>query len=295
MRLLITGAKGQLGSDLMLECKKRDIDVIGVDVDDMDITNKKEVDRVMRLLHERDGFNAVIHCAAHTAVDRAEDEPELVRAINATGTQNVADMCKELNVPMMYISTDYVFDGEGKDPWQPDNLDRRPLNVYGQMKYEGELAVENTVRDYFIVRISWVFGVRGNNFIKTMIRLGKEKGKVSVVDDQVGSPTYTPDLARLLVDMILTDKFGRYHATNEGYCSWYEFAKEIFKAAGMKDVQVSPCDSGAFPVKAKRPHNSRMDKSKLDANGFKRLPDWQDAVKRYLATPEMRAYINSFE
>ena len=295
MRLLITGAKGQLGSDLMNECKARDIDAIGVDVDDMDITDAREVDRVMDILHDRDHFDAVIHCAAHTAVDKAEDEPQLVRAINAVGTQNVAEKCRQFGVPMMYISTDYVFDGEGTEPWQPDDLNRKPLNAYGQMKYEGELAVESTVPHYFIVRISWVFGARGNNFVKTMIRLGKERGKVTVVDDQIGSPTYTPDLARLLIDMIQTDKFGRYHATNEGYCSWFEFAQEIFRAAGMKSVAVTPCDSTAFPVKAKRPHNSRMDKSKLDANGFKRLPDWQDAVKRYLATPEMRAYINSFE
>jgi len=294
MRIFITGAKGQLGSDLLKECKLRDIDAIGVDVDDMDITDEKEVDRVMHLLYERQHFDAVIHCAAHTAVDRAEDEPELVRAINATGTQNIANMCKELDVPMMYISTDYVFDGEGTEPWKPDNLDRRPLNTYGQMKYEGELAVEQTLDRYFIVRISWVFGLRGNNFIRTMIRLGKERGAVSVVDDQVGSPTYTPDLARLLVDMIQTEKFGRYHATNEGLCSWYEFACEIFKTAGMDEVKVSPCDSDAFPAKAKRPHNSRMDKSKLTENGFERLPEWQDALARYIAEPEMQEYIQSF-
>ena len=278
MKVFITGARGQLGTDLMAECAKRGIETIGVDVQEMDITDK---DAVVRVMNELAPFDAVIHCAAHTAVDRAEDEPELVHKINGLGTQNIADVCAQMKIPMMYISTDYVFDGEGTEPWQPDNLDRRPLNVYGEAKYEGELAVENTVPDYFIVRISWVFGLHGNNFIKTMLRLGKERGAVSVVNDQIGSPTYTPDLARLLVDMIQSDKFGRYHATNEGIISWYDFAKEIFRQAGM-DVAVTPVSSEAFPAKAKRPHNSRMDKSKLDAAGFKRLPTWQDALARYL-------------
>ena len=279
MKIFITGARGQLGSDLITECEKRGIETIGVDVQEMDITDAEAVTKVM---NELAPFDAVIHCAAHTAVDKAEDEPELVRAINATGTQNIANVCKAMDIPMMYISTDYVFNGEGTDPWQPDNLNRQPLNVYGQMKYEGELAVENTVPKYFLVRIAWVFGLHGNNFIKTMLRLGKERGAVSVVNDQIGNPTYTPDLARLLVDMIQTDKYGRYHATNEGdYISWYDFACEIFKQANL-DVKVTPVDSEAFPAKAKRPHNSRMDKSKLDEAGFKRLPLWQDAVHRYM-------------
>ncbi len=279
MKVFITGARGQLGTDLMQECENQGVEAIGVDIQEMDITDKASVEKVM---HELAPFDAVIHCAAHTAVDRAEDEPELVHRINATGTQNIADICADLNIPMMYISTDYVFDGEGTAPWKPDDMDRRPLNVYGHAKYEGELAVENTVKDYFIVRISWVFGLHGNNFIKTMLRLGKERGAVSVVNDQIGSPTYTPDLARLLVDMIRTDKFGRYHATNEGTISWYDFAVEIFRQAGM-NVKVTPVSSDAFPAKAKRPHNSRMDKSKLDEAGFKRLPAWQDALARYLA------------
>lgn len=279
MKIFITGAKGQLGSDLLTECAKRGIETIGVDVQEMDITDEAAVKKVM---NELAPFDAVIHCAAHTAVDRAEDEPELVRAINATGTQNIANVCRDMDIPMMYISTDYVFNGEGTDPWQPDNLNRQPLNVYGQMKYEGELAVENTVKNYFLVRIAWVFGLHGNNFIKTMLKLGKERGAVSVVNDQIGNPTYTPDLARLLVDMIQTDKFGRYHATNEGdFISWYDFACEIFKQAGL-DVKVTPVDSEAFPAKAKRPHNSRMDKSKLTEAGFERLPLWQDAVHRYM-------------
>lgn len=279
MKIFITGAKGQLGSDLLTECAKRGIETIGVDVQEMDITDENAVKQVM---NELAPFDAVIHCAAHTAVDRAEDEPELVRAINATGTQNIANVCRDMNIPMMYISTDYVFNGEGTDPWQPDDLNRQPLNVYGQMKYEGELAVENTVKNYFLVRIAWVFGLHGNNFIKTMLKLGKERGAVSVVNDQIGDPTYTPDLARLLIDMIQTDRFGRYHATNEGdYISWYDFACEIYKQAGL-EVKVTPVDSGAFAAKAKRPHNSRMDKSKLDEAGFERLPLWQDAVHRYL-------------
>ena len=281
MKLFITGAKGQLGTDLLKECAGRNIETFGVDIDEMDITDAASVKSVMKEIYSRFPFDAVIHCAAHTAVDRAEDEPELVRSVNARGTQNIADMCAELDVPMMYISTDYVFDGEGTEPWQPDDMNRHPLNVYGQMKYEGELAVESTLKKFFIVRISWVFGLHGKNFVSTMLRIGREKGKASVVSDQVGSPTYTPDLARLLVDMIRTDRYGRYHATNEGFCSWYEFAAEIFAQAGLS-VDLTPCDSGAFPVKAKRPHNSRMDKSKLDEAGFKRLPPWQDALRRYL-------------
>ena len=182
---------------------------------------------------------------------------------------------------MVYISTDYVFDGEGERPWEPDD-ERHPLNVYGQTKYEGELAVEQNLEKYFIVRIAWVFGVNGKNFIKTMLRLGEERGAVSVVNDQIGSPTYTEDLAVLLVDMVQTEKYGRYHATNEGLCSWYEFACEIFRQAGMDQVKVTPVDSNAFPAKAKRPHNSRMSKDKLEANGFHRLPAWQDALGRYL-------------
>ena len=281
MKLLITGCKGQLGSDLLTECQKRNIETIGVDIDEMDITDEAAVRRVMTASQ----FDAVIHCAAWTRVDDAEDtdKTDLVRAINAHGTQYIADVCRELDVPMMYISTDYVFNGEGEQPWQPDDLNRQPQNMYGLTKYEGELAVENTLDKYFIVRIAWVFGLHGNNFIKTMLRLGRERGAVSVVNDQIGTPTYTPDLARLLVDMIQTSKYGRYHATNEGgYISWYDFACAIFRAAGMEDVRVTPVDSTTFPAKAKRPHNSRMDKSKLTEAGFVRMPDWQSALNRYL-------------
>ncbi len=280
MRILVTGAMGQLGTDLMAELSKRNISAVGVDIDEMDITDEIQVDEVIGRECNNGGLDAIIHCAAHTAVDKAEDEPGLVRLINATGTENIAKACDKHGLVMMYISTDYVFDGEGTRPWEPDDT-RHPLNVYGQMKYEGELAVEKYVKNYFIVRISWVFGLRGNNFVKTMIKLGKERGAVSVINDQVGSPTYTPDLARLLVDMIQTDKYGRYHATNEGLCSWYDYALEIYKQTGL-DVKVTAVSSEAFAAKAKRPHNSRMDKSKLTENGFKLMPTWQDALSRYI-------------
>ena len=277
MKVLVTGVKGQLGHDVMNELALRGIEVIGVDVEEMDITDRTACETVI----SQEKPDAVIHCAAYTAVDAAEDNLELCRKINAEGTRNIARVCKAMDIKMMYISTDYVFNGGGERPWEPDDH-REPLNVYGLTKYEGEIAVEQNVQKYFIVRIAWVFGVNGKNFIKTMLRLGKEKGAVSVVNDQIGSPTYTYDLARLLVDMIQTDKYGRYHATNEGLCSWYEFACEIFRQAGMDEVKVTPVDSDGFPAKAKRPSNSRMSKEKLTENGFERLPSWQDALGRYL-------------
>lgn len=276
MRVLVTGVNGQLGHDVMNELEKRGYEGIGVDVDEMDITDKGAVERVMRETRP----DKVVHCAAWTAVDDAEDKVELCRRVNAQGTENIAVMCKELDVPMIYLSTDYVFDGEGTRPWEPDD-ERHPLNVYGQTKYEGELAVEKYLEKYFIVRIAWVFGVNGKNFIKTMLRLSENHDTLTVVDDQIGSPTYTYDLARLLVDMLETEKYGRYHATNEGLCSWCEFAKEIFRQAG-KNVTVIPVSSEEYPAKAKRPHNSRMDKSKLIEMGFEPLPTWQDALSRYL-------------
>lgn len=277
MKILVTGAKGQLGTDLMNELEKRGLEAVGVDIDEMDITDADACHRVILASH----VDAVIHCAAYTAVDAAEDHVELCRRINGEGTRNVALACKAAGAKMMYISTDYVFDGKGTRPWEPDDH-RDPLNVYGLTKYEGELAIEELLEQYFTVRIAWVFGVAGNNFIKTMLRLGKERGAVSVVDDQIGSPTYTYDLARLLVDMIQTDHYGRYHATNEGLCSWYEFAVEIFRQAGMDQVEVTPVSSSAFAAKAVRPENSRMSKEKLSENGFERLPSWQDALSRYL-------------
>lgn len=276
MRILVTGVKGQLGYDVMNELAKRGHTGIGVDVEEMDITDAAKVEQVIKA----SDVEAVIHCAAYTAVDAAEDNAELCHKINAEGTENIAKVCKELDLKMIYISTDYVFNGEGTRPWEPDD-EREPLNVYGQAKYEGELAVEKYLEKYYIVRIAWVFGVNGKNFIKTMLNLSETHDELSVVNDQIGSPTYTYDLARLLVDMVETDKYGRYHATNEGLCTWYEFATEIFRQAG-KEITVHPVTSDQFPSKARRPHNSRMSKDKLEANGFDRLPTWQDALNRYL-------------
>ena len=276
MKVLVTGVKGQLGYDVVNELTKRGHIAVGTDIEEMDITDKKSVESVMK----ENMPEAVIHCAAYTAVDAAEDNVELCRKINAEGTQNIADVCKELDIKMIYISTDYVFDGEGERPWEPDD-ERSPLNVYGQTKYEGELAVQNTLDKYFIVRIAWVFGVNGKNFIKTMLNLGKNRDSLTVVNDQFGSPTYTYDLAKLLVDMVETEKYGIYHATNEGICTWYEFACEIFKQAGM-NIKVAPVSASEYPAKAKRPSNSRMSKEKLTDNGFEKLPTWQDALSRYL-------------
>ncbi len=285
MKVLVTGVKGQLGFDVVNELNRRGHVAVGVDIEEMDITNSISVERVIK---ETDP-EVVIHCAAWTAVDAAEDAENIdkVHLVNASGTENIAKVCKELDCKMIYISTDYVFDGEGTRPWEPDD-ERNPLNVYGQSKYEGELAVEKYLSKYYIVRIAWVFGVNGKNFIKTMLNLGKTRDALTVVSDQIGTPTYTFDLARLLVDMAETDKYGRYHATNEGgYISWYDFTCEIMKQATQYNpvygnVSVSPVDSSAYPAKAKRPANSRMDKSKLAANGFTPLPTWQDALSRYL-------------
>ncbi len=276
MRILVTGVKGQLGHDVVDELTKRGHTPIGVDVEEMDITDAAAVEQEMK----KEPLDAVIHCAAYTAVDPAEDNREVCMRVNAEGTRNIARVCRELDIKMVYISTDYVFDGEGERPWEPDDA-RNPLNVYGESKYQGELAVEEYLDKYFIVRIAWVFGVNGKNFIKTMLRLAKDHKEINVVNDQTGSPTYTYDLAVLLADMVETEKYGRYHATNEGLCTWYEFAKEIFAQAGV-DVKVNPVSSEEFPAKARRPHNSRMDKSRLTQNGFKLLPSWQDALKRYL-------------
>ncbi|MCR4716448.1 MAG: dTDP-4-dehydrorhamnose reductase [Lachnospiraceae bacterium] len=277
MKVLVTGVKGQLGYDVMKVLDARNYEAVGVDVEDMDITDNGAVKRVIGEIKP----DVIIHCAAYTAVDAAEDNEELCRKINVLGTENIAKMAKELDAKMIYISTDYIFNGQGDKPWDPDNPNKEPLNVYGQTKYEGELAVINNVKKYYIVRISWVFGLNGKNFVKTMLRVGKEKGVAKVVDDQIGSPTYTADLSELLVDMAEREEYGAYHATNEGVCSWYEFTKEIYKQAGL-EVDLSPCKSGEFPVKAKRPANSRMSKEKLTLHGFKKLPTWQDALSRYL-------------
>ena len=299
MKVFVTGVGGQLGHDVMNELSARGYEGVGSDLApeysgiadgsavtkmpyvSLDITDAQAVQAVIARVQP----DAVVHCAAWTAVDLAEDgdKVEKVRAINVGGTQNMADACKKLACKLVYLSTDYVFDGQGETPWQPDCQDYKPLNVYGQSKLDGELAVANTLERYFIVRIAWAFGLNGNNFIKTMVNLGKTHDTLRVVCDQIGTPTYTLDLARLLVDMIETDKYGYYHATNEGgYISWYDFACEIFRQVGM-DTRVIPVTTAEYGLsKAARPFNSRLDKSKLTQAGFARLPSWQDAVSRYL-------------
>ncbi len=276
MKVLVTGVKGQLGYDVVKELEKRGMTAIGVDIEEMDITDAGSVEQVIT----EAAPDAVIHCAAYTAVDAAEDNVELCRKVNAEGPRNIARVCKKLDMKMIQISTDYVFDGLGERPWEPED-EAAPQSIYGLTKYEGEQAVRELLDKYFIVRIAWVFGVNGKNFVKTMLNLGKTRDSLTVVCDQFGSPTYTYDLARLLVDMVQTDKYGIYHATNEGYCNWYEFACEIFRQAGMT-VKVSPVTSDQYPAKAKRPYNSRMSKDKLTENGFERLPEWKDALSRYL-------------
>ena len=311
MKVLVTGVAGQLGHDVMNELAKRGYEGIGSDIKDaysgipdgtavvtmpyvpMDITDKTSVEKVLKEVNP----DVVVHCAAWTAVDLAEDEDkkETVQKVNAEGTRNIALVCKELGCKMVYISTDYVFDGQGTEPWEPDCKDYKPLNVYGETKLAGELAVSENLEKYFIVRIAWVFGKNGKNFIKTMLNLGKTHDQLRVVSDQIGTPTYTLDLAVLLVDMIETEKYGYYHATNEGgYISWYDFTKEIFRQAveaGHKEyekVTVTPVTTEEYGVsKAKRPFNSRLDKSKLAANGFNPLPTWQDALERYLQEIEI--------
>ena len=279
MRIIVTGVNGQLGHDVVNQLKSRGHHPVGVDIGEMDITDCESVADVLSNVKP----DAVIHCAAWTAVDSAEDNEDKVRLVNAYGTENIAKQCKKLGCKLMYLSTDYVFDGQGNAPWHPDCKNYKPLNVYGQTKLEGELAVSGLVDKFFIVRIAWVFGKNGNNFIKTMLRLSETHNTLRVVNDQIGTPTYTFDLARLLVDMVETEKYGYYHATNEGgYISWAEFAEAIFKTAN-KNVKVIPVSTKEYGLsKAVRPFNSRLDKSKLIENGFKPLPAWQDALKRYL-------------
>lgn len=279
MKVLVTGVKGQLGFDVMRELSKRGIEGVGVDIDEMDITDFESVDRVIT----EAAPDAVIHCAAWTAVDAAEDEDkrEKVRLVNVEGPRNIAKVCKKLDIKMLQISTDYVFDGQGERPWEPDDP-TGPVSVYGTTKRDGENAVKELLDKFFIVRIAWAFGINGNNFVKTMLRVAKTHDTLTVVNDQWGSPTYTYDLARLLVDMIQTDKYGIYHATNEGFINWYQFATAIFKEAGV-NVTVKPVTTAEYGVsKAARPFNSRMSKDKLEACGFKRLPAWEDALKRYI-------------
>ena len=286
MKVFVTGVGGQLGYDVINELKRRGYEAIGSDITDsadiqLDITDKTSVERVLTEVKP----DAVIHCAAWTAVDAAEDEEnkEKVYAVNVTGTRNIAEVCKKIDCKMINISTDYVFNGQGTEPWQANCKDFAPLNYYGQTKLEGELAVTELLDKFFIVRIAWVFGLNGKNFIKTMINVGKKYDTVRVVNDQIGTPTYTYDLARLLVDMVETDKYGYYHATNEGgYISWYDFCCEFYKQYGLT-TNVIPVTTEEYGLsKAARPFNSRLDKSKLKEMGFKPLPTWQDAVKRYL-------------
>ena len=299
MKVFVTGVGGQLGHDVMNELSKRGYEGIGSDIapsysgiadgsavttmpyKPMDITDSAQVESTLAA----EAPDVVIHCAAWTAVDLAEDEDkrEKVFAINAKGTENIAKVCKKLGCKMVYISTDYVFDGQGTEPWKPDCKDYKPLNVYGQTKLEGELAVSGNLEKFFIVRIAWVFGLNGKNFIKTMLNVGKTHDTVRVVNDQIGTPTYTLDLSRLLVDMVETEKYGYYHATNEGgFISWYDFTKEIYRQAGLR-TNVVPVTTAEYGLsKAARPFNSRLDKSKLQESGFTPLPTWQDALSRYL-------------
>ena len=287
MKVLVTGVKGQLGYDVMKELQSRNIECISADIEEFDITDAQSTSVYIKAFLP----DAVIHCSAYTAVDKAEDNPELCRAVNVQGTRNIAAVCKEINAKMIYISTDYVFPGTGTSEYEVDDS-TRPLGIYGQTKLEGENVVKELLDKYFIVRTSWVFGKNGNNFVKTMLRLGRERSEVNVVCDQVGSPTYSVDLAPLLCDMVVTEKYGTYHATNEGLCSWAEFAQEIFKQAGYT-TKVNFIPTSEYPTRAKRPLNSRMSKRSLDEVGLRRLPTWQDALKLYLK--EIEVYLKMLE
>lgn len=277
MNILVTGASGQLGHDLVIELSRRGHHVIGVSSKELDLTDPAAIRTYLDHVHP----DAVMHCAGYTAVDLAEEETDRCNQVNHLGTKALACACAELESKLLYISTDYVFPGDGDRPWVPDDQPQ-PLNAYGMSKYLGEEAVRTFVPQHFIVRISWLFGINGKNFVKTMLRLGAEREQLTVVNDQIGSPTYTKDLSVLLADMIVTDKYGTYHATNEGFCSWFDFACAIMKEAGLS-AKVLPVSSEQYPSRAKRPANSRMSKEKLTENGFQKLPPWEDALRRYLA------------
>ena len=277
MRVLVTGISGQLGHDVVIALNERCHEAIGVDRSKMDLTDNSQIREFIKECSP----DAIIHCAAYTAVDNAEDNEELCRQINATAVREIAKCAKELDIPMIYISTDYVFDGSKDGEYTEDDI-TNPINVYGKTKLEGESYVQGILEKYYIVRISWVFGENGNNFIDTMIKLSKDRDELNVIDDQVGSPTYTKDLAPILVDMIESDKYGIYHVTNEGFCSWYEFAKEIFKIANI-NTKVNPIQACQYPTKAKRPSNSKMNKNKLIKSDFNELRNWKHALKEYIA------------
>lgn len=276
MKVLVTGAGGQLGYDVVKALERRKIECRGIGRAEVDLVDQTALETYLKAYRP----DVVIHCAAYTAVDKAEDEADICRAVNAEATEHMAKICHELNAKMIYISTDYVFSGAGDRAYESNDA-TAPLGVYGRTKLAGEEAVKKWLKKYYIVRISWVFGRNGGNFVKTMLRLGKERTEINVVDDQIGSPTYTADLAPLLCDMAEADRYGVYHATNEGTCSWAEFAAEIFRQARI-DCRVTPIASAQYPTKAKRPLNSRLSKSGLEQNGFNRLPHWQDALRRYL-------------
>lgn len=285
MRVLVTGVKGQLGYDVLKVLQSRNMECLGVDIEQFDITDAKAASDFIKDYHP----GMVVHCSAYTAVDKAEDDRERCMAVNVGGTRNIAAACSEIEAKIVYISTDYVFPGTGDSEYDVDDP-TGPLNVYGKSKLDGELAVRELTYKHFIVRISWVFGKNGNNFVKTMLRLGKERSEVNVVCDQFGSPTYTADLAELLYDMVTTEEYGIYHATNEGFCSWAEFAQEIFRQAGYP-TRVNPIPTSEYPTRAARPQNSRMSKKSLDDAGFRRLPPWQDALARYLKEIGIRGEI----
>ena len=276
MRILVTGASGQLGYDVERELERRGIEHLGTSSRELDITDRAAVEHLMQSYRP----DAVVHCAAYTKVDLAEDEPERCWAVNADGTRNMAAACRKTGAKLLYISTDYVFPGTGERSYETGDP-TGPVNTYGRSKLAGELAVQSLLEKYFIVRISWVFGKNGNNFVKTMLRLAETKAELSVVCDQIGSPTYTADLAPLLCDMVQTERYGVYHATNGGTCAWSEFAKAIFELAG-RQVVVHPIPTSAYPTRAARPLNSRMSKECLHSNGFQELPEWKNALARYL-------------
>lgn len=276
MKVIVTGATGQLGYDILKELKKRRIDAVGIGSKDCDITIQKAVFQMIENIMP----NVIIHCAGYTAVDKAEDEVDKCNLINVEGTRNLVLACNKYDITLLYVNTDYVFSGDGIEPWKAE-VERRPVSQYGKSKYQGEVVVEELLDKYFIVRVSWIYGNNGKNFVKSMLKLAETQNRIKVVSDQIGSPTYTVDVAKILVELIQTNKYGKYNVSNEGFCSWYEFAQEILKHTN-KTIEIIPITSEEYGAKAKRPFNSRMDKSKLVENGLELLPEWKNALKRFL-------------